>query len=184
VACDVVLCVDVSQSMAGAAVAPLARSLIDALTRDTHRVGIVAFSSGATEVCGLTRDPAALRAAAAAYEPANPTNLELAIWAGRRMLARTGTRSRPGVLVLITDAEPTICGTPGRPIPLSGAARSRHAALLAAGAARGAGVAVSVLAPRPGQVARVDLDFAARLADAGGGRSACFPEAFPPRVAV
>src|SRR5205807_8696498 len=72
VACDVVLCLDVSASMEGAAVAPLARSLIEALTRDTHRVGMVVFASGTTELCGLTRDPAVLRAAATAYEPANP----------------------------------------------------------------------------------------------------------------
>jgi Mg-chelatase subunit ChlD len=176
VACDVVLCLDVSQSMAGAPVAPLARSLIDALTRDAHRVGLLVFSASSTEVCGLTRDPARLRSATAAYEPANPTNLELAIWAGRQLLARAGTRSRPGVLVLVTDAEPTVCGTPARPTRLGGAALSRHAALLAATEARVAGVAVSVLAPRPGQVARVDLEFAGRLAAAGGGGVMCFPE--------
>jgi Mg-chelatase subunit ChlD len=184
VACDVVLCLDVSQSMTGAAVAPLARSLIDVLTRDTHRVGIVVFSSGTTDVCGLTRDPALLRGATAAYEPANPTNLESAIWAGHRMLARTGARSRPGVIVVVTDAEPTVCGTPVRPARRAGAAGARQAALQAAAEARGDGIAVSVLVPRPGQVARVDLEFAARLADAGGGRAACFPEASVAGVAV
>jgi Mg-chelatase subunit ChlD len=177
VACDVVLCLDVSQSMSGAAVAPLARSLIDALTRQAHRVGLVVFSSGSTEVCGLTRDPAVLRTAAAAYEPANPTNVERGIWAGRQLLTRTGTRSRPGVILLLTDAEPTVCGTPVRPSRGAGAAGARVAALTAAAEAHAAGVTVSVLAPRPDTVARVDLEFAARLAAAGGGRAACFPGA-------
>jgi Mg-chelatase subunit ChlD len=184
VACDVVLCLDVSQSMAGAAVAPLARSLIDALTRDTHRVGLVVFSSGTTDVCGLTRDPAVLRSAAAAYEPANPTNLESAIWAGQRMLTHTGARARPGIIVLLTDADPTVCGTPVRPARGAGAAGARLAALTAAGEARAAGIAVSVLAPRPQTVARVDLEFAGRLAAAGGGRAACFPKGIGTGVAV
>jgi Mg-chelatase subunit ChlD len=184
VACDVVLCLDVSQSMTGAAVAPLARSLIDALTRETHRVGLVVFSSGSTEVCGLTRDPAVLRAAAAVHEPANPTNVERGIWAGHHLLLRTGARSRPGVIVVVTDAEPTVCGTPLRPARGAGAAGARVAALGAAAEARAAGVAVSVLAPRPDTVARVDLEFAARLADAGGGHAACFPLAVAAGVAV
>lgn len=175
VALDVVLTLDVSASMLGADVAPLARALVAGLTRAGHRVGLQVFAAGTTQLCELTRDRAALLGAAAAYEPENPTNLELAIFAGHDLLRRTGARSRAGVVLLVTDAEPTVCGTPARRARGFGSGAARAAALAAAAEARADGVTVSVLCPPPGSVARVDLDFGARLALAGGGDARCYP---------
>jgi Mg-chelatase subunit ChlD len=175
VALDVVLALDVSASMEGSRVAPVARALASALLRAGHRVGVLVFSAGATQLCGLTRDPGELLGAAVTYRPENPTNLEVAIWAGTDLLARAGSRARAGALLLVTDADPTICGTPVRAARGHGAGVARVAALAAAADAAASRVPVSVLCPPPGTVARVDLDFAARLAAAGGGAAACYP---------
>jgi Mg-chelatase subunit ChlD len=172
---DVVLTLDVSASMAGAEVAALARAVIGAAVRAGHRVALQVFATSVSPLCGLTRDPDRLLGAAGHYEPAHPTNLENAIRAAHDLLARTGSRSRAGVILLVTDAEPTACGTPRRRARGFGAALARLAALDAAADARAAGVAVSVLCPSPGTVGRVDLDFAARLAAAGGGTAHTYP---------
>jgi Mg-chelatase subunit ChlD len=175
VTCDVVLVLDVSESMSGAAVGPLARALVECATRAGHRVALQVFAAVVTEVCGLTRRPEELLAAARHYTPANPTNLEYAISAAAELLARTGSRAHPGVVVLVTDAEPTVCGTAAAPARGYGVAVSRLAALDAAARARAAGLTLSVLFPPPGSVARVDPDFAATLAAVGGGIAHTYP---------
>ncbi|MGQ0846809.1 MAG: VWA domain-containing protein [Sporichthyaceae bacterium] len=175
VTCDVVLALDVSESMTGGAVGPLARALVEDATRAGHRVALQVFAAVVTDVCGLSRRPQELLAAARQYTPANPTNLEFAVWAATDLLLRTGWRAHPGVIVLVTDAEPTICGTAAAPARGHGVGTSRIAALDAAAKARAAGLTLSVLYPPPGSVARVDPTFAAALAGAGGGIAHTYP---------
>jgi Mg-chelatase subunit ChlD len=172
---DVVLTLDISASMAGADVAPLARAITGGIARAGHRVALQVFATAVSLLCGLTRDPDRLLAAAGYYEPAHPTNLENAVFAAHDLLARSGSRSRAGVILLVTDAEPTACGTPRRRARGFGAATSRLAALDAAAAARADGIAVCVLCPPPGMVAHVDAEFAGRLAAAGGGIARSYP---------
>ncbi len=175
VTCDVVLALDVSESMTGAAVGPLARALIEGATRAGHRVALQVFAAIVTEVSGLSRRPEELLAAARHYTPANPTNLEAAVWSATDLLLRTGWRAHPGVIVVVTDAEPTICGTAAAPARGFGVGTARLAALDAAARARANGLTLSVLFPPPGSVARVDPDFAAALAGAGGGIAHTYP---------
>lgn len=175
VTCDVVLALDVSESMTGAAVGPLARALIEDATRAGHRVALQVFAAVVTEVCGLSRRPEELLAAARTYTPANPTNLEFAVWSATDLLRRTGWRAHPGIIVLVTDAEPTICGTAAAPARGYGVGTARVAALDAVVKARAAGLTLSVLFPPTGAVARVDPEFAAMLAAAGGGIAHTYP---------
>jgi Mg-chelatase subunit ChlD len=175
VALDVVLALDISASMAGAEVTPLARAITGAVVRAGHRVALQVFAATSAHLCGFTRDPARLLAAAGHYEPAHPTNLEAAIFAAHDLLAREGSRSRAGVILLVTDAEPTVCGTPRRRARGYGAAISRLAAADAAAAANADGITVSVLCPPRGTVERIDEDFASRLATAGGGTARSYP---------
>jgi Mg-chelatase subunit ChlD len=172
---DVVLTLDISASMAGADTTPLARAITGGVVRAGHRVALQVFAASVSPLCGLTRDPDRLLAAAGYYEPANPTNLENAIFSAHDLLARTGSRSRAGVILLVTDAEPTACGSARRPARGFGAALARQAALDAAATAHAEGIAVCVLCPPSGMVARVDPEFAGRLAAAGGGRARSYP---------
>ncbi len=156
---DIVLTLDISASMAGAEVAPLARAITGGIVRSGHRVALQAFAVSVTTLCGLTRDPARLLAAAGHYEPADPTNLEHAIVAAHDLLARTGSpgrgpghppgdRRRTDRLVATAAARPRV--------------RRRAGPAVALDAGRGAqGIAVSVLCPPPAMVGRVDPGFAA-----------------------
>jgi Mg-chelatase subunit ChlD len=175
VTCDVVLALDVSESMTGAAIGPLARALIEDATRAGHWVALQVFAAVVTDVCPLSRRPEELLAAARTYTPANPTNLEFAVASATDLLLRTGRRAHPGIIVLVTDAEPTICGTAKAPARGYGVGTARVAALDAVDKARAAGLTLSVLFPPPGSVARVDPDFAATLATAGGGIAHTYP---------
>jgi Mg-chelatase subunit ChlD len=172
---DVVLALDVIASMHGAGITQLGRALIGATVRARHRVAVQLFAASVTPLSRLPRAPDRLFAAAVAYEPANPTNLENAIHSAHELLARTGSRSAGGVMLLVTDAEPTTCGSARRRPRGFGAVQARLAALDAAAAALADGISVSVLCPPPGTVACVDTGFAERLARAGGGVAASWP---------
>lgn len=107
---DVALALDVSGSMRGAETRGVAQALAYSLTRRGHRVALLVFSTAVTEVCGLTRDPRTILAAAAELDPADPTDLALALDHGRELLLRQSTASRSRRLLVVTDAQPTVCG--------------------------------------------------------------------------
>lgn len=172
---DVALALDASGSMLGAATTGLAQALAVSLTRAGHRVALLVFADTVTQVCPFTRNPHAVLTAAAEYDPAYPTDLELVLHTGRELLLRAASATRGRRLLLVTDAEPTVCGH-GSPAGRFGAAAARAAGLQAAVRCKRDGISVSLLCPPPGAVAHVDLGYAARLAAAGGGRVRCYPD--------
>jgi Ca-activated chloride channel family protein len=111
---EVVLCVDVSRSMAARDVAPTrlgaAQQQIDELAHAAAgtRLGLVAFAGDARLVAPLTADLDAVavlaRDLAAGSERRGGTNIGAAIEVGLRALARAGKPGR-GSLVVLTDGE-------------------------------------------------------------------------------
>jgi Mg-chelatase subunit ChlD len=180
---DVLLALDVSGSMVGAVTSGLVSALALELVRAGHRVAVVVFADTVTEVCALTRDAHTVLSAAAEFQPAHPTNLELVLDRGRELLLRGGSPARGRHIVVVTDAEPTVYGSGdmesvtalrgGVPPRGLGAAAARHAALRAAARCARSGVAVSLLCPPPA-AAQADLPYAARLAAVGGGHARCY----------
>ncbi|MFN8423281.1 MAG: VWA domain-containing protein [Anaerolineae bacterium] len=104
---DIVLVLDASGSMIGANLAAAKAAVsafLGAIDVVDARVALVSFNQDATLEVGLTPNPAAVEAAAAAVQAGGGTDIARAIGAARREL--TGPRRRPaanGVVILLTD---------------------------------------------------------------------------------
>jgi uncharacterized protein (DUF58 family) len=183
---DVVVALDASASMGRTerpVVAPATAALTRVLVRGGHRVGAVAFSEEAVLARPLSRGRAPFLGGEYAF--AHATNIEAGIDAARLLLLREGAPGARRHIVLVTDAECTshsgsdeAWGVLGAPRGHLGMARllaggmvdaARRAALIAASRCRRQGVTLSVAYPDP----RSEVEFAHRLAEAGGGRAAC-----------
>ncbi|HET9772669.1 MAG TPA: VWA domain-containing protein [Acidimicrobiia bacterium] len=181
---DVVVALDASASMGRTerpVVAPATAALTRVLVRRGHRVGAVAFSEEAVLARPLSRGRAPFLAEDYAF--AHATNIEAGIDAARLLLLREAAAGARRHIVLVTDAECTshsgsdeAWGVLGAPRGHLGMARllaggmvdaARRAALIAASRCRRHGITLSVAYPD----SRSEVEFAHRLAEAGGGRA-------------
>lgn len=157
---DVVFVFDVSGSMAGDKIAQARGALKACLgfMNRGDRFGIVAFSDATNPFRAALQplEPAAVRRAEAfidKLEPAGGTNIHLALTEGLKMLR---DRSRPGVVVFLTDGRATTGVTGSEAILSAVKARNRSSRLFTFGV--GADVNRSFL-ERLGKTNRGTVDF-------------------------
>lgn len=123
---DIVIAMDVSLSMASDGKIQSAKNAAVAFVNETdltvHRIGILGFFSGVTEISGLSSDETALVAAIQGIAMKQGTNISVAVDAAQTMLANTGRPEAHKVIILITD------GSPNQPAPDPKKAATRSAA--------------------------------------------------------
>lgn len=155
---SVIFAVDVSGSMAGPPIEQVALSIdrLVALLEPTDRVGVVAFSDGASEVVPLSAVDAEARRLISSrvhrLQADGWTNVEAGLLVAAKMMPKRGQHERQ-VVLLLSDGEPN--RGKATPDELAAVARSLRP-----------DVAVSTL----GYGAHHHEDVLARIAEAGAGR--------------
>lgn len=107
---DVVLVLDRSNSMAGLKLGDAKRAaevFADGLDLTRHRVGLVSFSDTAALEQPLTGDGAAVRRAIQGVQAHGTTDIGAALERASRHLAEAARPDALGVVLLLTDGEPT-----------------------------------------------------------------------------
>ena len=107
---DVMLVVDRSNSMAGLKLADARRAaevFVDGLDLTRHRVGLVTFSDVALLDQPLTADGTAIRRAIRAVQAHGTTDIAASLELAVRQIVHDGRPDALGVVLLMTDGEPT-----------------------------------------------------------------------------